>query len=223
MLSRLTLISLLSAVALCAQTQQPTQQPTPPKPITSQPVEDLVDQLAANASVYRANNSALPHRRRRHRLRPHHLRHLSQARRSPRHTFRAIRKSDDKLPRRIPAKSPSLNGKPRPAVRQPHPPRRSLPEEIQAVFRTCSSPPAPSLLRLRPARFRHYRRPHPDQHLTLKPSAATIPGCEPGLTGLHLPAHRPYRSRHRLPRIHLERTSSPPTSPSNSTTLPSAP
>src|ERR1700733_4459679 len=55
MLSRLTLISLLSTATLCAQPRQPA----PPKPITSQPVEDIVDQLVANASVYRNNLPSL--------------------------------------------------------------------------------------------------------------------------------------------------------------------
>ena len=56
MLSRLTLIALLSAATLCAQTRQPAPSN---KPIASQPVEDLVDQLVANASVYRNNLPSL--------------------------------------------------------------------------------------------------------------------------------------------------------------------
>ncbi len=175
MLSRLTLIALLSAAALCAQTRQPTPSN---KPITSQPVEDLVDQLVANASVYRNNLPSLTadedivsdltiygiyHK--------HAEAHA---------TFRAIRKSDDSSldeSRQITI----LNGKPVRPYDNP-----TLPVVLfggfgrfQDMFFSPQHRPCFNFVRA-PATIAA-----PIQiDITLKPTAATIPGCEPGLTGL---------------------------------------
>jgi hypothetical protein len=171
MLPRLTLISLLSAAALCAQTRQPA----PPKPIT---VEDLVDQLAANASVYRNNLPSLTadedivsdltiygfyHK--------HAEAHA---------TFRAIRKSDDSSldeSRQITI----LNGK---RVRPNE--NVTLPlvlfggfGRFQDMFFSPQHRPCFNFVLESPTPAAPIQI-----DITLKPTATTIPGCEPGLTGL---------------------------------------
>jgi hypothetical protein len=197
MLSRLTLIALLSAATLCAQTQQPTRQPAQLKPIASQPVEDLVDQLVANASVYRANLPSLI-------VDEDIVSDLTILGIYTKHaeahaTFRAIRKSDDSSldeSREITI----LNGKPvRPGD---HP---LLPVVLfggfgrfQDMFFSPQHRPCFNFV-LEPPNLRA-----PLQiDITLKPTAATIPGCEHGLTGLTGIARIDPASGYL---IHLERT-----------------
>jgi hypothetical protein len=174
MLSRLTLISLLSTATLCAQTRQPA----PPKPITSQPVEDIVDQLVANASVYRNNLPSLTADE--DIVSDLTILGIYHKHAEARATFRAIRKSDDSSldeSRQITI----LNGKP--VKPDEHP---TLPVVLYGGFGRFQdmffSP------QHRPC-FNFVRAPvtiaAPIQiDITLKPTAATIPGCESGLTGL---------------------------------------
>jgi hypothetical protein len=196
MLSRLTLIALLTAATLCAQTRQPAQ----PKPITSQPVEDLVDQLVANASVYRANLPSLI-------VDEDIVSNLTILGIYTKHaeahaTFRAIRKSDDSSldeSREITI----LNGKPVKPGDNP-----TLPVVLfggfgrfQDMFFSPQHRPCFNFV-LEP--------PNPRAPLqidiTLKPNAATIPGCERGLTGLTGIARIDPASGYL---IHLERTIPP--------------
>jgi hypothetical protein len=191
MLLRLTLIALLSAEPLCAQN------PPRPKPPAQQSVEDLVDQLVANASVYRATLPSLTAEE-----------DISSdltilgiyTRHAEAHaTFRAIRKSEDTAldeSRQITL----LNGKPvRPGEHV------NLPTTLfggfgrfQDMFFSPQHRPcfnfalAPPTLRA-PLQI----------NITLNPDAATLRGCEPGLTGLtgiaRIDAATGYL-------IHLERT-----------------
>jgi hypothetical protein len=164
---RLPLIALLSAATLCAQSRQPT--PT---------VEDLVDQLVANASVYRATLPSLTADE--DIISELVILGVYTKRDEARATFRAIRKTEEvslEESRQI----TTLNGKPVKPGEHVNLPTTLLGGfgRFQDMFFTPQHRPcfhftlAPATLGA-PLQL----------NITLSPGAATRPGCEPGLDGL---------------------------------------
>jgi hypothetical protein len=197
---RLILIALLSTATLGAQSQQPTRQPNQPQPTTSLPVEDLVDQLVANASVYRATLPSLS-------ADEDIISDLTILGIYTKHaeahaTFRAIRKSEDTAldeSRQITI----LNGKPVKPGEQVNLPTVLFGGfgRFQDMFFTPPHRPCFNFVLVPPT-----PRAPIQINITLSTAAATRRGCELGLQGLTGIARIDPASGYL---IHLERTIPP--------------
>ena len=197
---RLILIALLSAATLGAHGQQPTRQPNQPPSTSSLPVEDLVDQLVANASVYRATLPSLTADE--DIVSDLAILGLYHKHAEAHATFRAIRKSQDS-PLDESRQITILNGKPVQLGEHVNLPTLLFGGfgRFQDMFFTPLHRPCFNFVLASPT-----PRAPIQINITLSPAAATRPGCEPGLQGLTGIARIDPASGYL---IHLERTIPP--------------